>query len=227
MSDIQLFDNGEFHLEFVPAGDSFTLQASDLARALGYREAYDLVRCLPDDEKIPELVRTPNGVTTTVWCVTESGFYRVLGQRQPSRIKNLEMRSFVQRFQDWVYRDVLPTIRRTGRYEVVPDKPTTHTWDEVTTLMRQQYGIVVSVPVLTRTLRTAGVLRQTGVPKKKHQHFFWYTGTAWEIHPHAVPFITRMFEDTRRELADFRFLQARLELDGVGDQPPDRHRLTP
>lgn len=101
------------------------------------------------------------------------------------------------------------------------DEPITYTWDEVTTIIRQRYGVVVSVPHLTRVLRTAGILRQTGVPKKAHQHFFWFTGTAWEIHPHAIPFLTRSFEDTTRQLQEFRFIQGRLELDGVGvDDPP-------
>lgn len=102
------------------------------------------------------------------------------------------------------------------------DEPVTYTWDEVTTIIRQRYGVVVSVPRLTRVLRTAGILRQTGVPKKAHQHFFWFTGTAWEIHPHAIPFLTRSFEDTTRELADFRFIQQRLEFDGVGIGEPPR-----
>lgn len=96
------------------------------------------------------------------------------------------------------------------------DEPVTFTWDEVTTIIRQRYGITVSVPVLTRMLRTAGILRQTGVPKKAHQHFFWFTGTAWELHPQAIPFLTRAFEDTTRQLQEFRFLRTRLELDGVG-----------
>lgn len=95
------------------------------------------------------------------------------------------------------------------------DEPFTYTWDEVTTIIRQRYGVAVSVPVLTRMLRTAGILRQSGVPKKAHQHFFWFTGTAWEIHPHAIPFLTRSFEDTARQLQEFRFIQARLEFEGM------------
>lgn len=126
------------------------------------------------------------------------------------------MREQVERFQNWIYREVLPSLRRTGHYEQAIDEPVTYTWDEVTTVIRQRYGVVVSVPALTRMLRTAGILRQTGVPKKQHQHFFWFTGTAWEIHPHTVPFLTRAFEDTARQLQEFRFLQARLELEGIG-----------
>ncbi|SFO59410.1 BRO-N domain-containing protein [Amycolatopsis rubida] len=221
MSSIQLFDNGEFELRVTPEGDSFTVEAPGLASALGHRSAYELLRSLPEDEKGYAPVRTPGGEQRSGY-VTEPGFYRVLGQRQLGRIKAPAVRGQVERFQNWIYREVLPSLRRTGRYERAVDEPVTYTWDEVTTIIRQRYGVVVSVPALTRMLRTAGILRQTGVPKKAHQHFFWFTGTAWEIHPHAIPFLTRSFEDTARQLQEFRFIQGRLELDGVGVSDPPR-----
>lgn len=223
---IQLFSNGEFELQVTPDGDTFTVDAPGLATALGYHGGSEMVRHLPDEEKgyVLERVRSGNGVEQgrRIWHVTEPGFYRVLGQRQLGRIKDPSVRGQVERFQNWIYRDVLPSLRRTGRYERAIDEPVTLTWDEVTTLMRQRYGLVVSVPVLTRTLRAAGVLRQTGVPRKVHQHFFWFTGTSWTIHPHAVPFLTRQFEDTAHQLREFRFIQARLELDGMTGEPSNR-----
>ena len=51
-----------------------------------------------------------------------------------------------------------------------------------------------------------------------HGLHYLFTGTAWEIHPHAVPFLIRKFEDTARELEQFRFLQTRLELDGFASR---------
>lgn len=223
---IQLFNNGDFELRVTPADGTFTVEAPGLASALGYREAYDLVRLLPEEEtcSAPVRTRSVNGVEQArrIWFVTEPGFYRAVGQRKLGHIKDSSVRADVERFQNWVYREVLPSIRKTGRYDRAIDEPITLTWDEVSTLMRQRYGVVVSVPVLTRTLRAAGVLRQTGVPRKAHQHFFWFTGTSWTIHPHAVPFLTRQFEDTATQLREFRFIQARLELDGMASEPPDR-----
>ncbi|WP_051790989.1 BRO-N domain-containing protein [Amycolatopsis jejuensis] len=221
MSSIQLFNNGEFELHVTPDGDSFTVSAPGIARALGFHSAKDMLRTVPDRNKGWETAPTPGG-NQKVWHLTEPGFYRVLGQRQPARIKNLVVREQVERFQDWIYSEVLPALRRGGRYERAIDDPFTYTWDEVTTIIRQRYGLRVSVPQLTRMLRTAGILRQSGVPKKAHQHFFWFTGTAWEIHPHAIPFLTRSFEDTTRQLQEFRFIQGRLELDGVGVEDPPR-----
>ncbi|MFF0864227.1 phage antirepressor KilAC domain-containing protein [Nonomuraea sp. NPDC003560] len=121
MSDMQLFDNGEFELRIQPVGDSFKVEAPGLARSLGIRDAYRLTESIPDEEKGYTTACTPGG-DQQVWFVTEAGFYRALGQRQTARIKNEATRSQVARFQSWVYREVLPSIRKTGSY-TVPSQP--------------------------------------------------------------------------------------------------------
>lgn len=115
---IEHFANGEFDIELIPDGDSFIVKAPGLARGLGFTEARDLVRSIPDDEKGSELVPTPGG-NQRVWFLREAGFYRALGQRQTARIKNTDIRDQVQRFQSWVFGEVLPALRKQGLYEVV------------------------------------------------------------------------------------------------------------
>ena len=115
---IQTFETPEFQLQLIPDGDSFRVEAAGLARALGFHTARDLVRSIPDDEKGLELSPTPGD--QQVWYVTEAGFYRALGQRQVSRIKDAAAREKVTRFQRWVYGDVLPSFRRTGGYGNTP-----------------------------------------------------------------------------------------------------------
>lgn len=114
-TEMQLFSNGEFEVCFTLMGDTFTVQAPGFARALGHRDANTMLANVPDDEKGYGLDRTPGGYQE-VWHLTEPGFYRALGQRQLGRIKSEETRAKVDRFQRWVYHDVLPTIRRTGGY---------------------------------------------------------------------------------------------------------------
>ena len=63
-------------------GEQFKVAAPGLARALGFREAHDLLRSVPGPEKGSELVRTPGG-DQRVGYVTEPGFYRVMGKRGP------------------------------------------------------------------------------------------------------------------------------------------------
>ena len=223
MTHIEMFSNGEFELHVVPSAETFTVSAPGLARALGHRDALDLVRALPEDEKGSELVRTPGG-DQRVWCVTESGFYRSIGQRQAARIKNPEVRAQVQRFQDWVYKEVLPSLRRTGSYTIPTQRveleefhqPYTLTWDEVCALLRQRYGMPYTVNQLTRALKSGGVLKQVGGPRKEWQHFFWFTGSAWNIHPHMVAQLAKKVVDTDQALQGMRFLQAQLNLEGVG-----------
>lgn len=120
MTELIPFTNGEFQLEIRPhETDGFRALASSLARALGFREAYDLLRSIPRGEKGSELVRTPGGEQPAGY-LTEAGFYRALGQRQAARIADESVRASVERFQSWVYSEVLPTIRKTGGAYIAP-----------------------------------------------------------------------------------------------------------
>lgn len=120
MSDLVPFSNGEFRLYVdTHPTDGFRVQAPGLARALGYREAHDLLRGIPEDEKGSELVRTLGGDQRCGY-VTEAGFYRALGQRQAARVADEAVRTAVERFQNWVYREVLPALRRGDTAVLVP-----------------------------------------------------------------------------------------------------------
>lgn len=118
-NEVTPFANDEFSLDMIPDGDSFKVVAPALARTLGFREAYDLLRTIPDEERGSELVRTPGG-SQRVLVLTEAGFYRALGQRQAARITDERQRAAVERFQTWVYHEVLPAIRKTGSYAPAP-----------------------------------------------------------------------------------------------------------
>lgn len=113
---VERFTNSEFNIELVPDGDGFKAVASGVAQALGHADARDLIRNIPDNEKGSEIVPTPGG-DQQVWVLKEPGFYRAIGQRQAARIKNPEIRAQVERFQSWVYGEVLPSLRKHGHYE--------------------------------------------------------------------------------------------------------------
>src|SRR5438128_6890603 len=102
----------------------------------------------------------------------------------------------------------------TGRHE--SKQPTTITWIELAALIRQRYGIDLEVAEITRALRDGGVLMQDCCkPKKAYRHWFWFTGSAWTIHPHVLPELTRKLVDTRRALGD---VQSQLQLDLALDE---------
>jgi prophage antirepressor-like protein len=114
---VERFNNNEFDLQFIPDGETFKVAASGVARALGFHAARDMLRTVPDDEKGWETAPTLGG-EQKVYVLLEPGFYRVIGQRQARRITDAQVRGQVERFQAWVYGDVLPSLRKHGRYEV-------------------------------------------------------------------------------------------------------------
>lgn len=82
--------------------------AIDVAAALGYQRARDAVtqHCDPDDI-IKAEIETKGGLQT-VNCVNESGLYALIfGSKLES----------AKRFKRWVTNEVLPAIRKQGRYE--------------------------------------------------------------------------------------------------------------
>lgn len=89
--------------------------ASDIAKALGYRDAAQLTRLLDDDEKGTQILRTHGG-DQKMATLNESGFYRAIMQRRSSWVKDDKKREFVVSFQRWVTHEVLPALRRDGAY---------------------------------------------------------------------------------------------------------------
>jgi prophage antirepressor-like protein len=84
--------------------------AADVARILGYREARDLTRGLDEDEKGPQIVRTPGG-EQSMTTVTEAGLYSAIMRSRVEAAKP---------FRRWVTHEVLPAIRKTGGYSTAP-----------------------------------------------------------------------------------------------------------
>lgn len=88
--------------------------ANDIAKALDYAEAKDMTRVLDDDEKGRHIVPTLSadavgrgGGDQTVTVINESGLYHaLLKSRKPE----------AQPFRKWVTNEVLPAIRKNGRY---------------------------------------------------------------------------------------------------------------
>jgi prophage antirepressor-like protein len=79
----------------------------DVCKVLGTKNHRDVSNALHPRFKGVVCIDTPGGKQDFV-CVTEQGLYRVL----------IRTRSKVaEPFQDWLCEDVLPSIRKTGRYE--------------------------------------------------------------------------------------------------------------
>ena len=92
--------------------------ALDVCSALGYAKARNAVAQHVDPEDLIKSDIDTNGGRQTINCVNDSGLYALIfGSKLES----------AKRFKRWVTSEVLPAIRKTGRYEA----PTTLTTEEL------------------------------------------------------------------------------------------------
>lgn len=114
MNDIQLFDFEGQEVRTVLKDNEVWFVGKDVCNVLGfgnYRDA--LSRHVDDEDKIDGVGITDSmGRSQNPTLINESGVYALIfGSRLPS----------AKKFKHWVTSEVLPTIRKTGQYEVVKD----------------------------------------------------------------------------------------------------------
>lgn len=80
----------------------------DVCACLGLSNHNDALAALDDDERRGSPIPTPSGTQQMV-VVNESGLYHLIFQSRKEEAKV---------FRKWVTSEVLPALRRTGRYEV-------------------------------------------------------------------------------------------------------------
>lgn len=145
MSAITAFTYGQANVRTLGDAINPLFIASDLANILGYGSAKDATRILDEDEKTTVSVET-NGGTQAMVAVTESGLYAlILKSRRPE----------AKPFRKWVTSEVLPAIRRTGRYEA--PKPeyisVEHRWAIQKAVGRKARGQSVNYQTVYRALK--------------------------------------------------------------------------
>ena len=84
----------------------------DVCRCLDIEKHHQALERLDKDERGTYSVGTPSG-NQNMTCVSEPGLYRLIFTSRKEE---------AERFKRWLAHDVLPTIRRTGRYEAAPEK---------------------------------------------------------------------------------------------------------
>lgn len=116
------FENAQ--LRTLGTADAPLFVAIDVAKALGYSQPAKSVNDRVDPEDLIKSEIETKGGRQTVNCVNESGLYALIfGSRLES----------AKRFKRWVTSEVLPAIRKTGRYEA----PTTITPAEQRAIQRE------------------------------------------------------------------------------------------
>ncbi len=87
--------------------------AKDVCSILGISNHNDAVGRLDDDEKAGSVLPTQFGAKETT-IINESGLYHLIFQSRKPEAKS---------FRKWVTSEVLPALRRTGRYELTAGTP--------------------------------------------------------------------------------------------------------
>ena len=124
MNELQVFTNPEFGtvrtllIEEIPWA-----VGNDVAKALGYSNGPDAIRkhVDPEDKMMGARNATPSvtdnrGRTQYPTWINESGMYSLILSSKLSAAK---------RFKRWVTSEVLPAIRKTGKYSVTEERPLT------------------------------------------------------------------------------------------------------
>lgn len=108
MNDLKVFENSNLgKVRVVERNGEPWFVAVDVCRVLGLDDTGKAVSRLDDDE-LTRIKIGSGGQMREAYAVNESGLYAlVLGSRKPE----------AKAFKCWVTHEVLPAIRRTGRYE--------------------------------------------------------------------------------------------------------------
>ncbi|WP_206408819.1 BRO-N domain-containing protein [Ectopseudomonas oleovorans] len=130
--------------------------ASDVALALMYSEAKDMTRNLDDDEKGRQIVPTLGGEQEML-VINESGLYSAILRSRKAEAK---------RFKKWITAEVLPAIRKHGRYEdsrnnlgtLIGETIGTNGFNMLGALVK---GKVAQLPTATQRRATAKIWSQT------------------------------------------------------------------
>lgn len=116
MNELKVFQNEEFgEVRSLVINDEPWFAGKDVARALGYGEGKSLNNAVAkhvdgEDKGVTEMMT--RGGKQNVTIINESGLYAlVFGSKLPS----------AKKFKHWVTSEVLPTLRKTGKYEIPKD----------------------------------------------------------------------------------------------------------
>lgn len=83
--------------------------AKDVCDILELSEVSNSLKRLRGGEKLTRKIFV-SGQNRETWFINEPGLYRLIFTSNKEE---------AERFQDWVYNEVLPSIRKTGKYESV------------------------------------------------------------------------------------------------------------
>lgn len=146
MNKLQVFENEQFgEIRTIQQNEEILFIAVDVCRALEIGQVTNTIRRLDDDEKALISIKGLNKGNDKINVVNEYGLYNlVLASRKPQ----------AKAFKRWITHEVIPAIRKTGKYEI-----------EQQTLIEEAYKPSLKyyrgIPVITK--RDLAAVLKTGV----------------------------------------------------------------
>ena len=110
MREIQIFENAEFgKIRTIVIDNEPWFVGKDVATALGYKDTSDALKKHVDEEDKLTRRFADSGQIREMYVINESGVYSlVFSSKLPT----------AKAFKRWVTSEILPAIRKTGRYEI-------------------------------------------------------------------------------------------------------------
>lgn len=114
MSELQIFNNPDFgDVRIMGDYENPEFCLPDVCKSLALPQVAKVVQRLDKEVLSRHPLETAGGIQQ-VYFVNEAGLYDViLDSRKPE----------AKRFRKWITSEVLPSIRKTGKYSVIPDDP--------------------------------------------------------------------------------------------------------
>ena len=131
---MQIFEYQGNEVRTIQHGDEVWWVLRDVCRVLGMTTPAKVAERLDDDEKGVSLIHTPGGYQE-ITIVNEPGLYSVILRSDKPEAKT---------FKRWVTHEVLPSIRKTGAYNV---------GQELTDEEKMAHGLIAANAILQRQLK--------------------------------------------------------------------------
>ena len=189
MNEIQIFQNDKFgQIRVVEKDGDGWFVAADVCKALDLGQVTNTIRRLDDDEKALISIKGINKGNDKVNIVNEYGLYNlVLASRKPE----------AKTFKRWITHEVLPSIRKNGKYELLPAACDDEQYLDVQKLEMDQRiriaGIVAScrrehLPLVAKILSLdLDDLRIPSLTSEANSAAIEYIDSAWDSFETTIP----------------------------------------
>lgn len=152
MSKLQIFNNPEFgQVRCVEVDGKPYAVGMDVARALGYAKPSQAV--IDHCKGIRKLGIPSDGGIQETNIIPEGDIYRLI-VKAADQSKNKEVQAKAEKFERWVFDEVIPAIRKTGSYELPADKSALAVARTLLVAVEAQSGRIDTVEDRVDTLET-------------------------------------------------------------------------